>query len=104
MPNIYRQEVDVLPFLWKGALYQAPVCHDNDNLNIMSPEEVKRLPKVELRPGESQEQLLRRFRKKVVKSQVLSSARRKRWHIPKSELKRIKMKKAIRRARRRNRR
>ncbi|MFW5940427.1 MAG: 30S ribosomal protein S21 [Chloroflexota bacterium] len=65
---------------------------------------MKHLPKVELRPGESQEQLLRRFRKKVVKSQVLSSARRKRWHIPKSELKRIKMKKAIRRARRRNRR
>jgi small subunit ribosomal protein S21 len=64
---------------------------------------VKHLPKVELRPGESQEQLLRRFRKKVVKSQVLSAARRKRWHIPKSELKRIKMKKAVRRARRRGR-
>lgn len=65
--------------------------------------EVTHLPKVELRPGESQEQLLRRFRKKVVKSQVLSAARRKRWHIPKSELKRIKMKKAVRRARRRGR-
>ena len=60
------------------------------------------MPKVELRSGESQEQLLRRFRKQVVKSQVLSSARRKRWHISKSELKRIKMKKAMRRARRRN--
>jgi small subunit ribosomal protein S21 len=61
------------------------------------------LPKVELRQGESQEQLLRRFRKKVVTSQVLSSARRKRWHVPKSELKRLKMKKALRRARRRER-
>lgn len=62
---------------------------------------MKSLPKVELRQGESQEALLRRFRKDVVKSQVLSSARRKRWHISKSELKRIKMKKALRRARRR---
>lgn len=61
------------------------------------------MPKVELRQGESQEALLRRFRKNVVKSQVLSSARRKRWHISKSELKRIKMKKALRRARRRER-
>lgn len=60
------------------------------------------MPKVELRSGESQEALLRRFRKKVVRSQVLSSVRRKRWHISKSELKRIKMKKAQRRARRRN--
>lgn len=64
---------------------------------------MKSLPKVELRQGESQEALLRRFRKDVVKSQVLSSARRKRWHISKSELKRIKMKKALRRARRRER-
>ena len=56
------------------------------------------MAKVELRQGESQEQLLRRFRKQVVKSQVLSSARRKRWHVSKSELKRIKMKKAQRRA------
>lgn len=61
------------------------------------------MAKVELRQGESQEQLLRRFRKQVVKSQVLSSARRKRWHVSKSELKRIKMKKALRRARRRER-
>ncbi|MDT8307556.1 MAG: 30S ribosomal protein S21 [Anaerolineae bacterium] len=61
------------------------------------------MPKVEIRQGESQEQLLRRFRKSVVKSQVLSSARRKRWHISKSELRRIKMKKAQRRARRRER-
>jgi small subunit ribosomal protein S21 len=61
------------------------------------------LAKVELRQGESQEQLLRRFRTQVVRSQVLSAARRKRWHVSKSELKRIKMKKAARRARRRER-
>ncbi len=59
------------------------------------------MPKVEIRSGESQEALLRRFRKQVVRSQVLSAARRKRWHVPKSELKRIKMKKALRRSRRR---
>ncbi len=56
---------------------------------------------VQLRPGESQEQLLRRFRKKVVKSRILSDARRKRWYVSKSELRRIQKKKAVRRARRR---
>jgi small subunit ribosomal protein S21 len=56
-----------------------------------------------LRPGESQESLLRRFRKRVTNSGVLSTVRRKRWHISKSELRRIEKKKAIRRARRRQR-
>jgi len=60
---------------------------------------VNALPKVELRPNESQEQLLRRFRKVVMKSKVLSDVRRKRWHIPKSEVERIKKKKALRRMR-----
>jgi small subunit ribosomal protein S21 len=55
---------------------------------------------VELRPNESQEQLLRRFRKKVAKSGVLSTVRRKRWFVSKSELRRIQKKKAIRRSRR----
>jgi small subunit ribosomal protein S21 len=59
------------------------------------------LASVQLRPGESQEQLLRRFRKKVVKSRILSDARRKRWYVSKSELRRIQKKKAVRRARRR---
>jgi small subunit ribosomal protein S21 len=59
------------------------------------------LPSVELRPNESQEQLLRRFRKKVAKSGVLSTVRRKRWFVSKSELRRIQKKKAIRRSRRR---
>lgn len=57
------------------------------------------MPKVELRSNETQEQLLRRFRKSVMKSKVLSDVRRKRWHIPKSELERIKKKKALRRMR-----
>jgi small subunit ribosomal protein S21 len=58
---------------------------------------------VKLKPNESQESLLRRFRKKVTNSGVLSTVRRKRWHISKSELRRIEKKKAIRRARRRQR-
>ncbi len=59
---------------------------------------------VTLRPNETQEQLLKRFRKQVAKSGILSTVRRKRWHITKSELRRIQKKKAIRRARRRQRR
>jgi len=58
---------------------------------------------VKLKPNESQEQLLRRFRKKVTNAGILSTVRRKRWHISKSELRRIEKKKAIRRSRRRQR-
>ncbi|HET6445282.1 MAG TPA: 30S ribosomal protein S21 [candidate division Zixibacteria bacterium] len=53
-------------------------------------------------PNESDESLLRRFRKKVTKAGVMSTVRRKRWHVSKSELRRIQKKKAIRRMRRRN--
>ncbi len=56
---------------------------------------------VVLRPNESQDSLLKRFRKKVVKSGVLSTVRRKRWFISKSELRRVEKKKAIRRMKRR---
>jgi len=45
--------------------------------------------------------LLKRFRKKVVKSGVLSVVRRKRWFVSKSELRRVEKKKAIRRIKRR---
>jgi small subunit ribosomal protein S21 len=62
---------------------------------------VRNLTTVVLRPNESQDQLLKRFRKKVVKSGVLSTVRRKRWFISKSELRRIEKKKAIRRLKRR---
>ena len=58
---------------------------------------------VKLRPNESQEQLLKRFRKKVTKDEIMSTVRRKRWYVTKSELRRIRKKKAIRRARRRQR-
>jgi len=56
---------------------------------------------VTLRQNESQDQLLKRFRKKVAKSGILSTVRRKRWFVSKSELRRIQRKKAIRRSRRR---
>ena len=55
---------------------------------------------VTLRNGESQDQLLRRFRKKVVKSGVLSTIRRKRWFVSKSEQRRMEKKKAARRFKR----
>ena len=63
----------------------------------------KDMATVKLKPNESQEQLLRRFRKRVTNAGVLSTIRRKRWHISKSELRRIEKKKAIRRSRRRQR-
>jgi len=44
---------------------------------------------------------MKRFRKKVVKSGVLSTLRRKRWFISKSEQRRVEKKKAIRRIKRR---
>lgn len=56
---------------------------------------------VVLRSGESQDQLLKRFRKKVAKSGILSTVRRKRWFVSKSELRRIQKKKSIRRIKRR---
>ena len=55
---------------------------------------------VTLRNNESQDNLLRRFRKKVVKSGVLSTIRNKRWFVSKSEQRRMEKKKAIRRAKR----
>ena len=59
------------------------------------------MPTVTKMPNESDESLLRRFRKTVTKAGVMSTVRRKRWHISKSELRRIQKKKAIRRMRRR---
>jgi small subunit ribosomal protein S21 len=56
---------------------------------------------VNLRNNESQDSLLKRFRKKVVKSGVLSTVRRKRWFVSKSEQRRMEAKKALRRYKRR---
>jgi small subunit ribosomal protein S21 len=55
---------------------------------------------VTLRPGESQESLLKRFRKEVVKGRVLSTYRKKRWYVSKSEQRRLAKQRAVRKARR----
>ncbi len=54
---------------------------------------------VKLNPGESQDSLLRRFRKEVMKARILPEVRRKRWFTPPSELRRLEKQKAIRKAR-----
>lgn len=56
---------------------------------------------VVLKSNESQDQLLKRFRKKIVKTGILSTVRRKRWFISKSEIEREERKKTLRRLRRR---
>jgi small subunit ribosomal protein S21 len=61
------------------------------------------LATVTLRDGESQEALLKRFRKSVMQDRILSEVRRKRWYISPSEKRRIQRQRAIRRARRRQR-
>lgn len=61
------------------------------------------MTKVEVRDNESQQQLLRRFRKKVARSGRLKAYRQKRWFVSKSELRRIAKKKAIRKHKRQQR-
>jgi small subunit ribosomal protein S21 len=56
---------------------------------------------VVLRSGESQQDLLRRFRKKVMRAGVLRDAKRKRYFVSKSEQRRIAKRRALRRERRR---
>jgi small subunit ribosomal protein S21 len=59
------------------------------------------MPTVTLRPNESQDSLLKRFRKKVVKAGNLSTIRRKRWFVSRTENRRVERKKALRRMKRR---
>lgn len=59
------------------------------------------MTRVVLREGESQQQLLRRFRKKSIRSGLLSEVRKRRWFVSRSEQRRIDEKKAIRRIRKR---
>lgn len=62
------------------------------------------MTKVVLRPNETQDQLLKRFKKKVMRSGILTQLRNKRWFVSKSEVRRIEKKKAIRRINKRRRR
>jgi small subunit ribosomal protein S21 len=59
------------------------------------------MTKVTIKPNESPEEFLRRFRKKVMRSGNLAAVRQKRWLVSKSEMRRIEKKKAIRRLRQR---
>lgn len=59
---------------------------------------------VEAKPGESPEQLLKRFRKKVQRERVMSDVRKNRFFLSNSEKKRIALRKAKRRERNRRRR
>ncbi|MDF1520825.1 MAG: 30S ribosomal protein S21 [Brevefilum sp.] len=58
--------------------------------------------KVKKRDNESFSQLMRRFRKKVTRSKVLSEHRKRRFFTSKSEERRIEKKKAIRKMQRKN--
>lgn len=58
--------------------------------------------KVKKRDNESFSQLMRRFRKKVTRSKVLSEHRKRRFFTSKSEEQRIAKKKAIRKMRQKN--
>jgi ribosomal protein S21 len=60
------------------------------------------LVKVKKRDNESFSQLMRRFRKKVTRSKVLSEHRKRRFFTSKSEEQRIAKKKAIRKMRQKN--
>jgi small subunit ribosomal protein S21 len=62
------------------------------------------LAKVVLREGESQDKLLRRFRKKIIRSGLMSEVRKRRWFVSKNEQRRMDDKKAIRRMKKRARR
>jgi small subunit ribosomal protein S21 len=57
--------------------------------------------RVVLHDGESQESLLRRFRKKVTRDGILSTVKKKRFFVSKSEQRRLAQRKAVRRERRR---
>ena len=59
------------------------------------------MTRVTSRSGESPESLLRRFRKKVTRDRILSDAKKKRYFVSKSEQRRISLRKARRRERKR---
>jgi small subunit ribosomal protein S21 len=57
--------------------------------------------KVTIREGESFDSLLRRFRKEVTKSRILSDVKKKRFFVSKSEQRRRAQRKAVSRERKR---
>ncbi len=59
---------------------------------------------VNRRPGESAEQLIKRFRKRVTKDRIKSELKKRRYFITKGEKERIQRRKAERKMRKRQRR
>jgi len=59
------------------------------------------MAKVTRRQGESFDSLLKRFRKKVTRSRILSEAKKHRYFVSNAEKRRIALRKAIRRQRKR---
>ncbi len=59
---------------------------------------------VKRRPGESAEQLIKRFRKRVTKDRIKSELKKRRYFITKGEEDRIQRRKAERKMRKRQRR
>jgi small subunit ribosomal protein S21 len=57
--------------------------------------------RVTIREGESFDSLLRRFRKEVTKSRILSDVKKKRFFVSKSEQRRRAQRKAVSRERKR---
>jgi small subunit ribosomal protein S21 len=61
----------------------------------------RQVTRVVIREGESPESLLKRFRKRVTADGILSTVKKKRFFVSKSELRRLAKRKAVRRERRR---
>lgn len=59
------------------------------------------MTRVAQRSGESLERLLKRFRKKVTRDRILSNAKKKRYFVSKSQQRRLALRKAKRRERKR---
>jgi|GEM_PF-683005 ribosomal protein S21 len=59
------------------------------------------MPEVQRQPGESLESLLKRFRRELTQSGHLQAYRRRQRYMSKGELRREKIRKALRRMRRR---
>jgi small subunit ribosomal protein S21 len=59
---------------------------------------------VKRRPGESTEQLIKRFRKRVTRDRIKSELKKRRYFITKGEKERIQRRKAERKMRKRQRR
>ena len=94
----HQDDTDLLGIAQAGLLFgcaavqaSAPMIPGGEGVIFMS---------VDLRPGESQDSILKRFRKSVAEARILPIVRQKRWFTPRSEVRRIKRQKAIRKSQR----